>query len=353
MRFRVFEIPHGMVQLLLGASIAVFALCISRSGTANISPEILFRYGAMYSGAIDRHEFWRLFAHGFLHANPVHLFANMLCLVLWGGLLEARLGALYFTLVYVSGLLAGAIVSNIAHAGPYLSVGASGAISAVLGALLCLRIMRKIDLPWSFFVTNIGFNVALAAASPRIDWGAHLGGFVAGMVSCACLDLVERAIGSVLRCKFPEFVKMNTFIVFVMVVGFYTGWLSLDISRQGPTLLVGSIAAAAVVKLLDLVLSAKKGLAFVVLAFAVINAALVLLLKETLTQALVSACDGQRATTFVTQVCANIDLTLNLFAAIVFLFTMLLYWPQLARGMADVGFVGASFRGERDRRRGI
>src|SRR5262249_45593674 len=158
------------------------------------------------------------------------------------------------------------------------SVGASGAISAVLGALLCLRLLRRIDLSWSFFATNIGFNVLLAAASPRIDWGAHLGGFVAGMVCCACLDVVEKAIGSVLRCKFPEFVKMNTFIVFVVMMGFYTGWLSLDISQQGPILLVGIIVAAAVVKLLDLALSAKKGLAFVALAYAVINAALVLLL---------------------------------------------------------------------------
>src|SRR5262249_55976961 len=147
-----------------------FALCMSRSGTANISSDVLVRYGAMYSGAIERHEYWRLFAAGFLHANPVHLIANMLCLVLWGGLVEGRLGALYFTLVYISGLIAGAIVSNIAHVGPYLSVGASGAISAILGALLCLRILRRIDLSWSFFATNIGFNVLLAAASPRIDW---------------------------------------------------------------------------------------------------------------------------------------------------------------------------------------
>jgi rhomboid protease GluP len=149
---RFFDIPRGMAQLLLGVNILVFALCLSQSGGSSFSSEMLFRYGAMYSQALDRHEYWRLVTYGFLHGNPIHLFANMLCLILWGGLLERRVEALYFTLIYLSGLVFGGIVSNLAHPGPYLSVGASGAISAILGALLCLRVLGKIDLPWNFFV---------------------------------------------------------------------------------------------------------------------------------------------------------------------------------------------------------
>src|SRR5262245_52217196 len=124
-----FEAPYGIVQLLLGVNVAVFALCTLQSGLASIPAEMLFRYGAMYSLAIDRHEYWRLVAYGFLHADPVHLFVNMLCLVLWGGLLEKRLGSLYFALVYGSGLVVAAIVSNVTHHCAFLSVGASGAIS--------------------------------------------------------------------------------------------------------------------------------------------------------------------------------------------------------------------------------
>jgi hypothetical protein len=38
-----FEFPHGMVQLLLGACLVVFALCYSQSGTASIPSDVLFR----------------------------------------------------------------------------------------------------------------------------------------------------------------------------------------------------------------------------------------------------------------------------------------------------------------------
>jgi membrane associated rhomboid family serine protease len=90
----------------------------------------------------------------------------MLCLVLWGGLLEKRIGPSYFVLIYVCAVIAGGVVSNATHTGPYLSVGASGGISGILGALLCLWILGSIDLTASFFVANIGLNIALAPPRP-------------------------------------------------------------------------------------------------------------------------------------------------------------------------------------------
>ncbi len=51
----------------------------------------------------------------------------------------------------------------------------------------------KIDLTASFFVANIGLNIALGVTAARIDWGAHLGGFAAGLIACALLDLAGEA----------------------------------------------------------------------------------------------------------------------------------------------------------------
>jgi len=353
-----FDIPRGMAQLLLGVNILVFALCVSQSGGANFSSEMLFRYGAMYSQALDRHEYWRLVAHGFLHGSPIHLLANMLCLVLWGGLLERRVEALYFTLIYLCGLVFGGIVSNVMHPGPYVSVGASGAISAILGALLCLRVLGKIDLPWNFFVINIGLNVMIAMGAPRVDWQAHFGGFVAGMVSCACLDLIEKTTAWWLRCKFPEFVKMNAFIAFAIVLAYC--WAKPVVSlQQGWVFPIASaIAGLVFIKVLDVMLSVRKGLAAVVVVFALTNAMLVLLLARLFDQALVSACLGQRGSTgamagVLAKACENVDLSISIASIGALAFTLLLYWPQFARGLADVGFVGASLRGERARRWGV
>ena len=355
---RFFDVPRGMAQLLLGVNILLFALCLSQSGGSGFSSEMLFRYGAMYSQALDRHEYWRLVAYGFLHANPIHLFGNMLCLILWGGLLERRVEALYFTLIYLCGLVFGGIISNVTHVGPYLSVGASGAISAILGALLCLRVLGKIDLPWNFFVINIGLNIMIAVSAPRVDWQAHFGGFVAGVISCACLDLIEKTTAWWLRCKFPEFVKMNAFIASAIVLAYCWTRPIVGFEQTWVFLVASVIAVLVVVKVLDLMLSIKKGLAAVVVVFALTNAILVLLLARLFDQALASACLGQRSSTSaiagaLTKACENIDFSASLAGMSALLFTLLLYWPQLTRGLADVGLVGASLRGERGRRWGV
>jgi rhomboid protease GluP len=342
------------VQLLLAANIVVYGLCIMQSGQANIPGELLFRYGAMYSGAIDRGEYWRFITAGFLHATPVHILGNMLCLVLWGGPLERRLGAFYFTCIYLSGLVGGAIVSYVTHAGPYLSVGASGAISALLGALLSLRLLRLVGLPWNFFVINIGLNIVLAVSASRIDWGAHLGGFAAGMIVCVCLDLLERIFPALLRCKFPEFVKMNGFIVFAIVAAYCWHMAGAALFQQNIAVfaLVAIAVALAGIKVIDLILSMKKGLAIVAGAFALANPALVLLWHGSLAQALILQCFGQGrgAITTAPAICNNIDSAILVVAVAVLAFTALLYWPQFTRGLSDVGFVATGLRGERARR---
>ena len=121
---------------------------------------------------------------------------------------------------------------------------------------------------------------------------------------------------------------------------------------------MGSVLAILmVIKLLDLVLSMKKGLAVVVVAFALTNAMLLLLLRSGLTATLASLClkpPGANALAVVAEkACANPDATISVAAASAFALTMLVCWPPFARGIADVGFVGATFRGERNRRRGV
>jgi membrane associated rhomboid family serine protease len=360
---RFFESPHAAVYLLITANIVVYALCLRRSGTEAIPTELLFRNGAMYSFAVERREYWRLVAYGFLHANLFHLATNMICLALWGGHLEKRVGSFYFIVIYIGALIAGALVGRLTHPGPYLSVGASGAISGILGALLCLWILAKIDVTASFFVINIGLNVALAYSVKNIDWGAHFGGFAAGLISCALIDLLEKANGLVLRCKFPEFVKINAFIIIggiALLLGSGRPIASL-FSADGWWLLAAFLATGLlVIKLCDLLLSMKHGLAVIVVALAVANAVLVLLAGGASASALRSACSFPKFSAIVEiesslldVACANPSLTLAIAAAGACALTILACSQALHRGINDVGFVGATLRAERKRRRGI
>jgi rhomboid protease GluP len=170
-----FETPHAIVYLLIAANIVAYGVCFSQSDTAVLPAGLLLRSGAMYPLAIERHEYWRLIAYGFLHADLLHLAVNLLCLTLWGGHLEKRVGPFYFLAIFVGALIFAAIVSNFTHSGGYLAVGASGGISGILGALLCLWILGKSEFSVDFFVANIGLNAALASINSNIDWAAHLG----------------------------------------------------------------------------------------------------------------------------------------------------------------------------------
>jgi rhomboid protease GluP len=360
-RPRFFAIPQAAAFLLITANIAVYAICYRQGGGATIPGELLFRYGAMYTAALDRHEYWRLLAAGFLHANPIHLLGNMLCLALWGGPLEQRVGTCYFVVIYLAALVGGSIVSNLIHHGAYLSVGASGGISGILGALFCLWILARIEVTANFFVTNIGLNVALVFTVRNVDWQAHLGGFAAGMIACALIDLLERANARLMRCKFPEFVKVNALVLAggVLLLAWRAAPATLE-SVDVTTALIVVALGVVMVKTCDLLLSVKHGLAIVVILLALANAALVLAVKHVFDADIASACASghflfsiQIENAILDVVCADIVRTLIVATAGAFLLTLVAYGHELRRGINDVGFVAATLSGERKRQQGL
>jgi rhomboid protease GluP len=354
-----FESPHPATYFLLTANIVIFALCVSQSGGTVIPGPLLFRNGAMYNQALEHHEDWRLVAAGFLHADLFHLATNMICLALWGGHLEKRVGSAYFVLLYFVALIGGSIASNLAHTNQYLGVGASGAISGVLGALLCLRILGKLDLPLNFFAINIGLNIALAFTARNIDWAAHAGGFAAGLVACAGLDVAEKANAYALRCKFPEFAKLNLFLLaggcLFVVWGIARDALFAKAPAWLPLLLCALVCLGAV-KLFDVVLSRRRGLAVAVVGLSVANGMLLLVLTVMLAP---RGCGAGYAPAFprmrdlLIAVCTNVSAASLIVGSAALVLTLLLYSQELHRGLKDVGFVSASMTGERKRRYGL
>ena len=350
-----FQFPHTATALLLAVNILVYALTLQRSGLPTPSQGALLRSGALYSGALARHEYWRLVAYAFLHASMLHILTNMACLVWWGGPLEGRIGTSYFLLIYFVSVIAGALAGIFTHPDLYFTVGASAGISGILGALLSLKLLKRIDLPASFFAVNIGLNIVIALFAPRLDWGAHLGGFVAGMVICAALDAFEVAGPKLLRCKFPEFVKLNLGILFAVVA-----WLT-DFSPL--TLLAVLVGLIILAKGIDIALSLPRGLAWTVAIVAVGNAlvaGLVVMLTLPATAGTIAlppdlvpwAASAMRNVIAAASL-SPVFATLIVFAAVLGL-SHLLYWPELTRGLNDKGgFAAARFRAERGRRRGL
>ncbi len=94
---------------------------------------------AVYSG-----EVWRVFTAIFLHGSMVHLLYNMFALLLFGFILERLIGSKRFLILFlVSGVVANLFAMNFYGS----SLGASGAIYGVLGAIIVLRPMMMV---WAF-----------------------------------------------------------------------------------------------------------------------------------------------------------------------------------------------------------
>lgn len=137
----------------------------------------------------------------FLHADILHLAFNMLFLSAFGGGLEDKLGRIRYVLIYFGGGLAADAAHIAFHPFSQIpTIGASGAIAAVLGAYLVVlpKAWVLTYLPPIFFFPvpaplflivwaggqisgALGdFHFGLASAGGDIAWMAHLGGFLAG-----------------------------------------------------------------------------------------------------------------------------------------------------------------------------
>jgi membrane associated rhomboid family serine protease len=142
-----------------------------------------------------------LFTSMFLHGGWLHLAGNMLYLWIFGNNIEDRLGVPLFIVFYVVCGVAAAFAQALPDPTSVVPmIGASGAISGVLGAYLLLypRARVLVAVPLGLIVTTwrlpavavLGFwfvlqlvnNVLTPQGEGGVAWGAHIGGFVAGMV---------------------------------------------------------------------------------------------------------------------------------------------------------------------------
>ncbi len=129
-------------------TLALVAVTVLVSWQAWERPMLMDRL-ILWPPAIDRHkQYDRLLTHGFIHADGMHLIFNMLTLYSFGGLMEtyfgARIGPVGFLLFYLSAVVVAILPTFMRHRhdARYRSLGASGAVSAVLFASILLD-------PWS------------------------------------------------------------------------------------------------------------------------------------------------------------------------------------------------------------
>jgi rhomboid protease GluP len=147
------------------------------------SIDAYIRLGAVTPDLFARGEWWRLITATLLHAGVLHLLFNAWALLQFGALFEGLFGGARLTLVYiVSGVIASAASASLLDV--ECSLGASGAVFGVVGALIAM-----IGTGREHWGATVRAQIAVWAAatliagavSPSIDNAAHVAGFVSGL----------------------------------------------------------------------------------------------------------------------------------------------------------------------------
>jgi membrane associated rhomboid family serine protease len=184
---RIVARPAGnaiVTKVLVALNVAVYLITAVQGNGLNAPGGKLFTDWALFGPLVAQGDWWRLVTAMFLHASIAHIALNMVALVYIGRPVEEYLGSFRYALLYfVSGLAgsAGALVADPRG----VTVGASGAIFGILGAMLIIewtQTGRFGGAAASLIAINLVFNFAYNGAGGNISIGGHIGGLIGGIL---------------------------------------------------------------------------------------------------------------------------------------------------------------------------
>lgn len=153
----------------------------------------MLQCGAAYTPSILDGEYFRILICMFLHFGAKHLGNNMLVLFVLGGRMERTVGRIRYLLIYLLGGMGGNILCLLLEmrSGDFaVSAGASGAVFAVMGAMIYAVIRGKghvEDLSTRQVLIMAAFSLYFGFTSEGVDNAAHVGGLICGFILAVLL----------------------------------------------------------------------------------------------------------------------------------------------------------------------
>jgi membrane associated rhomboid family serine protease len=172
---------HGRSNLV---TLAIIGTCAVVFGLQVAIPSLTGRFSQV---GIDvaAGQWYRLVTCGFLHVSVLHIVFNMWALWVVGPLLEGVFGRVRFIAIYAVSLVCGSAASYLFGDPRVGSLGASGAIFGLFGALFVVA--RRMRWNAGGIVFLIVVNLLLPFVMPNIDWHAHVGGLVGGAAAAVVM----------------------------------------------------------------------------------------------------------------------------------------------------------------------
>jgi membrane associated rhomboid family serine protease len=200
---------NAVTVALISINVLVYLAELAAGGSISGTGNWIFDHGALIVNAqyadgslagLAHGEWWRLVTAAFLHYGPFHLAINMYSLYFAGTLLEHVIGRWRFALLYLASGIAGSAGAILWNPNT-ITVGASGAIFGILGALFVLERRNHINTGGQIaglIVLNLVFTFVL---STYISVGGHVGGLIGGVALMWLLLEFRRSAALSIACS--------------------------------------------------------------------------------------------------------------------------------------------------------
>lgn len=177
------QLPYITI-FLVAANVILFLIC-------TFTGEMLYNVGGLSPKSfLDDRQYFGIITALFLHADIHHLANNMLLLAGLGMMMEKDIGHMKFAILYLIAGLGGNVVSLsyklFADEWYVSSIGASGAVFGLVGALLAMVLCRTESMPnvtWQRILIVIVYTLYSGTRTSNIDNAAHIGGFLSGFLA--------------------------------------------------------------------------------------------------------------------------------------------------------------------------
>lgn len=190
---RIHKLPFMNIAIVF-INIIVFILCA-------FTEDVLYNKGAFSIFYIEEtRQYYRFLSSVFLHVDVRHLFSNMLVLFFLGNSVEKEIGHWQYVILYFVSALGGNIASaiyEISIGTAIASVGASGAVFGIVGAVLMLLFTRRgkwenITLPRMLIM--IAYSLYSGLMAENVNNAAHIGGCIIGLFVMGIFCLMHKAL---------------------------------------------------------------------------------------------------------------------------------------------------------------
>lgn len=214
-----------MTYIFMGISIVLYILTfLSSTSLFELDPNVLYRFGALVNlNSIGNNyvELYRLVSSIFLHGGLLHLLCNMYSLYIIGPQLESFFGKLKYSIIFIGSGIIGNLLSLAFLQDTYVSVGASGAIFGLMGALVYFGYHYRVYLSGVIktqIIPLILINLALGFMITSINNLAHIGGLIGGF-------LLAKAVGVKYKSEKSDIINgvimTLIFVVFLIYLAFF------------------------------------------------------------------------------------------------------------------------------------